>query len=77
MSYVSDPAAFAVAVTPDDDVVLTPTRALYIGGTGDVGVKMYGSENTITFPNVPVGILPIRVTKVMAATGATDIVALW
>lgn len=77
MSYVSDPAAFAVDVTPDDSTVLTPTRALYIGGTGDVVVKMYGSENTITFQNVPVGILPIRVTKVMAATGATDIVALW
>jgi len=26
---------------------------------------------------VPVGILPVRVTKVLAATAATDIVALW
>ena len=78
MSYVSDPAAFAAAVTPSDVTILTPTRALYIGSTGDVTVQMYGSDNTITFPNVPVGILPVRATKVLATgTGASDIVALW
>jgi hypothetical protein len=77
MSYTSDPAGFAVAVTPSDSTILTPTRGLYIGGTGDVVVQMYGSENTVTFSNVPVGVLPVRVTKVMAATGATNIVALW
>ena len=77
MSYTSDPAGFATDVTPSDATVLTPTRGLYIGGTGDVVVQMYGSGNTITFSNVPVGILPVRVTKVLAATGATDIVALW
>lgn len=77
MSYTSDPAAFAADVTPSDATILTPTRALYIGGTGSVVVQMYGSENTQTFAAVPVGILPIRVTKVLAATGATDIVALW
>lgn len=77
MSYTSDPAAFAAAVTPSDATILTPTRGLYIGGTGDVVVQMYGSDNSITFANVPVGILPVRVVKVLAATGATDIVALW
>ena len=77
MSYNSDPAAFATAVTPSDATVLTPTRGLYIGGTGSVVVQMYGSDNTVTFAAVPVGVLPVRVTKVLAATGATDIVALW
>jgi hypothetical protein len=30
---------------------------------------------TITFVNVPVGVLPIRPIRVLAATGATNIVA--
>lgn len=78
MSYTSDPAGFATAVTPSDITVLTPTRGLYIGSAGHVVVQMYGSDNTVTFSNVPVGILPVRVTKVLATgTGASDIVALW
>lgn len=77
MSYVSDPAKYAVAVTPSDVTVLTPTRGLYIGVAGDLEVRMAAQQNVITLQNVPVGLLPIQVDQVRAATAATDIVALW
>ena len=68
----------AAAVTPSDSTVLPVTRALYIGTTGNVAVVMADDENTVTFSNVPVGILPIQVTKVMSTnTTASTIVALW
>lgn len=77
MSNVSDPAKFGTAVTPSNSTVLTPTRALYIGATGDVSVLMMNGE-TILFKAVAVGILPVQVTKVFATnTTATNIVALW
>jgi hypothetical protein len=71
------PAEHAVAVTPDDDNDLaSPSNALYIGTTGDVAVITTGGD-TITFANVPVGILPVQVARVLEATTATDIVAMW
>lgn len=77
MSNVSDPAKFGAVVTPSDSTVLTPTRALYIGVTGDVSVLMMNGE-TILFKSVAVGILPVQVTKVFATnTTAASIVALW
>lgn len=79
MSYVSDPASKATAVTPSDTTVLDPpTRSLYIGGTGNLAVRMV-SGDIVTFQSVPVGIFPIRVDKVLAAgsgTTATNIIAL-
>ncbi len=77
MSYVSDPGKFAAAVTKSDATVLTPTRALYIGVTGALTVKMAGDGAIVEFLNVPVGIFPIQVTQVRAATVASSIVALW
>ena len=77
MSNVSDPAKYGQAVTPSDSTTLTPTRALYVGGTGDVAVVMADGV-TLTFTAVPVGILPVQVVKVLATgTTATNIVALW
>ena len=72
------PASDALAITPSDITVLpTRTRALYIGGTGDLVVKMVDGT-IITFVGVVVGsVLPIRVTQVRAATTATSIVALF
>lgn len=79
MSYTGDPAGYAEAVTPSDATVFSnPTRALYIGSTGAVAVRMYKSQATVTFANVPVGILPIRVDKVLSTgTAASNIVALY
>lgn len=77
MSYESAPATGAVAVTPSDTVNLTnEARSLYIGVTGDVTAVVRGV--TVLFKAVPVGILPVRVTRVNNTnTTATNIVALY
>jgi len=73
------PLTHAVAVTPHNTNELSyVTRAVYVGGLGDVAVTMQDSGN-VTFADVPAGtILPIRV-KIVKATGttATDIIGLW
>lgn len=60
----------AKAVTLSDSTELAPTRALYIGGAGNLKVTMaYGTE--VTFSGLSAGsILPIQVTKAWA-TGST------
>lgn len=73
------PLTHAVAVTPHNTNELAyVTRALYVGGTGDVKVTMQDSGE-VTFVAIPTGTtLPIRVKKVFSTgTDATDIVALW
>ena len=73
---LSTPATSAVAVTPNDTTLLSTTKGLYIGTTGDVVVTM-ADTSLVTFSTVPAGvILPIRVIHVMAATTAGNIVAL-
>ncbi len=78
-SSLDSPAAHAVAVTPSNSVDLTTAaRALYIGVAGDVKVDMVGGETAVTFTAVPVGFLPVRVTRVYATgTTATGIVAVY
>ena len=73
------PSRSAVAVTPSDTVDLTvPSRALYIGVSGDVAVEMLILGGTIVFKNVPVGILPVMVTRVNAnSTTATNIISMY
>jgi len=70
----------AIAVTKSDSTVLPVTAALYVGGTGDVAVKMGRADApvAVVFKAVPAGvILPIAVFMVMStSTTATDIVAL-
>lgn len=68
----------AVAVTPSDTTELF-CRALYVGGAGDVAVRMGPGATVVTFKAPPVGtILPLNIEKgqVMAATTATLILAL-
>lgn len=74
----STPAEYAVAVTKSDSTVLNATRALYIGGDGNVAVTMSGGGDA-TFVGLLAGtILPVRVTKVLSTgTTATNIVALY
>ena len=67
----------AVVVTKSDATVIPATRALYIGVTGDVVVTMVSGATPITFKAVPVGTLSVQVTQVLAATTATDILALY
>ena len=73
------PAATGVAVTPSNTVDIAATRALYVGGAGDVKVDMLDSGTAVIFAGVPAGsVIPIRVTRVYVAdTTATSIVALY
>lgn len=68
----------ATTVTPADDGVLRVTRALYVGGSGDIKVDM-ALGTTVTFSAVLAGsILPIQVSRVYSTdTSATSIVALY
>ena len=77
MSKSANPASDAATVTPSDSTILS-ARALYIGVTGNVAVIPLGGTVAVTFSNVPVGILPVSVSKVMSTnTTATSIVALY
>lgn len=77
----------ANAVTPTDNARIETTRALYVGGAGNLVVKMADVDNptvvgnTVTFTAVPAGtVLPIQVNCVMGAgsgTTATSILALY
>jgi len=74
---MESPAQSAAAVTPGASPLGNTSRALYIGGAGDLVVTM-ADGGDVTFAGVPAGfILPIRVTHVLASTTATNIVALW
>lgn len=67
----------AVAVTTSDSTVLSGVRGLYIGVSGDVSVVTADKSVSVTFKSVPVGVLPIEATKVLATgTTATNILAL-
>lgn len=89
LSGNSDPAALsgslddgagrhAFEVTKSDTTIFdTPVRGLYIGGTGNVNVRLL-DNSTCVFTSVPGGmILPIACIGVMSdSTSATNIVAL-
>lgn len=67
------------AVTKSDATILPVTRALYIGGAGDVAVIFAGDTAAVTLAGALAGsVLPVQVTKVMSTnTTATNIVALY
>jgi hypothetical protein len=73
------PPEHGAAVTPDDgrDLAVV-TRALYVGGAGDLAVRM-ADGTALTFGAVPAGtLLPVRVVRVLATgTSATRVVGLW
>ena len=73
------PAFGAFAVTPHDSNTLqTNTRALWVGGAGNIVVRMLDG-NTVTFIAVNAGqLLPIQVDLVKSTlTTATSIVGLY
>ena len=71
------PAHGAVAVTESDATIIPITRGLYVGVAGDLVVTMADGQTPITFKAAAVGYHPLQVTQVLAATAATDIVALY
>lgn len=75
---LASPATGAFAITPNDSTDLTSfTRAVYIGGAGDLKVDTI-TNDTVTFSGVPAGtVFPIRVKKVYSTgTTATNLIAL-
>lgn len=74
-----DPASayHAVAITPSDATIIPATRGLYVGVTGNIAVRM-ASGASVTFSNVPVGILAVQVDMVKStSTTATTMLALY
>ncbi len=74
------PANSAEAVTPNDSTDLTNvSRALYIGGAGNVYVDMRDTGTNIAIIGATAGsVLPLRVSRVYSTnTTATNIVALY
>lgn len=70
----------AFAITPNNNYEYDkPTRAIYVGGAGDLTVVMAVNGKTVTFTAVPGGtVLPIAVSKVRSTdTTATAIVGLF
>lgn len=76
----TNPANNATAITKSDtDELAKFSRALYVGGAGDVTVILQKDTVAVTFVAVPAGtILPIAVKQLKSTgTSATDIVALY
>lgn len=77
--YDTSPARGAVAVTASDSTLVSPPfKALFIGTSGNVALKVPGSTTAVTFKNLASGsILPVKAEVVMSTnTTATDIVGL-
>ena len=76
-NYRSTFSAEGAAVLSESDTATFPrTRAVYVGGTGDLVVTM-ASGVDCTFSSVPAGtLLPISIIALKAATTATLIVGL-
>jgi hypothetical protein len=76
---LSDPATHGATITPSDSTALAnATRAIYVGGAGDLAVKLVGGEQ-VTLTGVTAGtIYPLRAAYVLSTgTTATNLVGLW
>lgn len=76
---VTAPATRSVAVTPSDVADLANvSRALWVGGAGNVAVMLLDDTVATTFVGVAAGtMMPLRVKRVMSTnTTATNIVAI-
>ena len=75
---LSSPLQDAVEIVPSDATDLAnATRAIWVGGAGDIRVTMLG-EQVVTFSGLGVGWHPLRVVRVHAtATTASNLVGCW
>lgn len=72
------PAREAFTITPHaTDPLPTVTKAIYVGGAGNITLRAVGSDTDVTFTAPPVGtIIPICASHVRATTTATNLVGL-
>jgi hypothetical protein len=75
---LSDPAGSSAAISPSDSADLAQIpKAIYVGVTGDITMKLKNDSASVLFKAVPVGVLPVRPVRIYATgTTATNIVAL-
>jgi len=79
LEALSMPATKAIAITPSDSVDLAfATRAIYVGGNGNLRVDMQDGGAAVTFVGLVAGqVLPLRVSRIYATgTTATNLVGL-
>ena len=72
----------AFAIVPSDTTIFSqPTKAIYVGGSGNVYVQMAGTTSNnanLVFKMVQAGqSLEVRVQRIFANTTATDIIGLY
>lgn len=74
---VVDSSETAFAITPHNTTELPfVTKRIFVGGAGDVRVTM-ADGTAVTFTGVLAGtILPVRASKVLTATTATNLVGM-
>ena len=76
---LTSPPEFGAPVTPSNSSDLPyVSRALYVGGAGNIAIRLQDGTDLV-LANVPTGtLLPIRAARVLASgTTATLIVELW
>lgn len=76
---LSGPADNLVAITPSDSTDLANvSRAIYVGGAGNIVVTPAGGGSNVTLTVVAGAVLPIRVSRVLSTgTTATGLVNLY
>lgn len=76
-STLESPGKSAFSITPANTALDVFTRAVYVGGDGDLVVTLVDDDTPVTFASVGAGsLLPIRVSIVHTTTTANSIVGI-